>query len=63
MTVLAEGMSGTTTEMPVEMKIMNPKSVTQGELYGSFDENTHEWTDGILAVLYRNAAKDTRETR
>ncbi|GBG29641.1 Dynein heavy chain 7, axonemal [Hondaea fermentalgiana] len=50
-------------EGTVRIHTMNPKSITQGQLYGSFDENTHEWTDGILAVTYRNASKDTTEDR
>lgn len=50
-------------EGAVKIYTMNPKSITQGQLYGSFDENTHEWTDGILAVTYRNASKDTSEDR
>eukprot|EP00928_Gymnodinium_smaydae_P068047 TRINITY_DN5109_c0_g5_i1.p1 TRINITY_DN5109_c0_g5~~TRINITY_DN5109_c0_g5_i1.p1 ORF type:complete len:4182 (+),score=1201.92 TRINITY_DN5109_c0_g5_i1:1381-13926(+) len=39
--------------LPVEMHRMNPKSIKQGELYGDFDENTHEWTDGVLALTVR----------
>lgn len=54
---------GLNDEFPVEFKIINPKSITMGELYGQFDPISHEWTDGILPILYREMASATDENR
>merc|ERR1719506_3620806 len=43
--------------MPVTQYVMNPKSITQGQLYGEADLNTQEWTDGVLAIAVRKAAQ------
>ncbi|XP_071943674.1 dynein axonemal heavy chain 1-like isoform X2 [Antedon mediterranea] len=44
--------------------ILNPKSITMGQLYGEFDMLTHEWTDGILSSLIRmGSAKQDEDSR
>lgn len=55
--VLAKAMS----ELPGELKrevittVLNPKALSINELYGNFDELSHEWSDGIVANLVRNS--------
>lgn len=41
----------------VEVHLLNPKSVTMGELYGQVNEITREWTDGILSDIARRVTR------
>ena len=50
----------------VELKILNPKAITAGELYGRFNLMTGEWFDGIVPKLVREcvgAANDGIDER
>eukprot|EP00882_Tetradesmus_deserticola_P020245 GHRQ01021832.1.p1 GENE.GHRQ01021832.1~~GHRQ01021832.1.p1 ORF type:complete len:149 (+),score=47.74 GHRQ01021832.1:87-533(+) len=42
----------------VHVYTINPLALSNDELYGSFEEATHEWRDGVLARLMRTACKD-----
>jgi dynein heavy chain len=57
------GIEGSPYYEKVQHFMMNPKSLTMGQLYGEFDPNTREFIDGVLPCLYRQAAEDTTPDR
>lgn len=38
---------------PVKTYVLNPKSITMGELYGEVNQSTLEWHDGLMAYIVR----------
>ncbi|KFH07428.1 putative dynein-1-alpha heavy chain, flagellar inner arm I1 complex [Toxoplasma gondii VAND] len=46
----------------VKTWVINPKSLDVNELYGRFNIQTLEWTDGILSAIVREVCQDTRLT-
>ena len=52
-------MAGTPFES-VRPIIINPKAVPYANLYGEYDLQTMEWTDGVLAKVMREVCTDDR---
>ena len=47
----------------IDTKVLNPKSISMGELYGEVNPISQEWTDGLASKIMRNAAAEQGEER
>ena len=54
---------GLNNEFATKTYTLNPKAITMGQLYGMDDPISQEWTDGVLAKLFRDATRDTSPDR
>jgi dynein heavy chain len=50
---------GSNEELPTNYYVINPKSISINNLYGYSDPISKEWTEGILAEVYRKCATAT----
>jgi dynein heavy chain len=41
----------------VHKKVLNPKAISMGELYGEENVDTQEWSDGLASKILRNFAQ------
>lgn len=46
----------------VQRLILNPKSISAGQLYGEFNLLTNEWTDGLVPKLVRQCVQEAAES-
>ena len=54
--VLREGLIGLNNQ--IEIRKINPKSVTGTQLYGFLDPNTKAWTEGVIPQVMKECEKD-----
>mmetsp|Transcript_28835 Transcript_28835/g.26138 ORF Transcript_28835/g.26138 Transcript_28835/m.26138 type:complete len:141 (-) Transcript_28835:1008-1430(-) len=63
MTQLRESNHNDERYQEVLLHVLNPKSISMGELFGEVHMLTKEWTDGLASHIMRNSANDETEKR
>mmetsp|Transcript_20676 Transcript_20676/g.31602 ORF Transcript_20676/g.31602 Transcript_20676/m.31602 type:complete len:1097 (+) Transcript_20676:1528-4818(+) len=63
MTTLREKNHANQDFQTVKKIVLNPKSISMGELYGEVNQLTQEWFDGLASKVMRMAAQETGEDR
>mmetsp|Transcript_7540 Transcript_7540/g.6880 ORF Transcript_7540/g.6880 Transcript_7540/m.6880 type:complete len:171 (-) Transcript_7540:1104-1616(-) len=63
MTKLREKNSKDQRFQEVRLKVLNPKSISMGELYGEEDPLTKDWIDGLASKIIRKFTKDETKDR
>ena len=58
MTSLREKGSPNPVYQHVKFRVLNPKCITMGELYGEFDQLSQEWRDGLASTIMREYADE-----
>lgn len=54
---------GDTEERPANIYVINPKALSLSQLYGYSDPVSKEWTEGVLADIYRRCATSISNDR
>jgi dynein heavy chain len=62
-TALREAGSHNEAFQKVLMTVLNPKSISMGELYGSYNELTQEWNDGLASSIIRDYTANEEPTK
>ena len=47
----------------VRKEVLNPKSITMGELYGEVNPISQEWRDGLASKIMREAALESKDDK